>query len=147
LDARKMPPMNYIALLEERVLPLLNEAHAVMSGEYPAYKFKVWSSAVGSNTQYQGHHLALECLLPDATDDEADNFALLIGVMHLTTEPMICEACVDWSEGRHPDICIELVATPLPFCSETVDQITSRLPELLLVFRKALRAWEIRSRP
>jgi len=145
LDAREIPTTNFIALLEERFLPLLNKAQTLLSSEYPAYTFKVWSSAVGSNTPYQGHHVALECLLPDVTDDEADNFALLIGVMHLTTEPMICEACVEWSQGEHPDIRIELVTTPLLFCSETIDQITSQLPELLLVFRKTLHAWEVRS--
>lgn len=139
--------MNSIALLEERFLPLLNEAHAAISSEYPAYKFKVSSFAVGSNTQYQGHRLGLECVLPDATDDEADNFALLIGMMHLTTEPMICEACVEWSQGGHPDIRVELLSEPLQFSSETIDQIVSQLPELLLVFRKAPQAWKIRSRP
>ena len=138
--------MNYIAWLEGRFLPLLEEACAAISLEYPAYKFNVWSSAVGSMTDYQGHNLGLECLLPDATDDEADNFALLIGAMHLTTEPMICEACVEWSQGGHPDIRIELLSEPLPFSSEAIDQIVLQLPELLLVFRKALQAWKIRSR-
>ena len=93
-NKNKKQKMNYIALLEGRFLPPLNEAHAVVSSEYPAYNFKVWSSGVGSKTEYQGHNLGLECFLPDATDDEADNFALLIGAMYLTTEPMICEAPV-----------------------------------------------------
>ena len=137
--------MNSIALLEERFLPLLNEAHAAISSEYPAYKFEILSFAVGSNTQYQGHRLGLECVLPDATDDEADNFALLIGMMHLTTEPLICEACVEWSQGGHPDIHIELLSEPLPFSAESIDQIASRLTELLSVFRRALHAWQIRS--
>jgi len=140
--------MSSVSSLEERLLPLFSEAQVLFSNDFPSFKFNVWSSAVGSKTQYQGHNLGLECIFPDAADHEADCVAVSVGTMHLTTEPRICEACVEWGAGEHPGPQVELIPIPLPLLPEAIEDVASKVPTLLAVFRLALEGWlQRRSQP
>jgi hypothetical protein len=137
-------PANRVSELEKFLLPKLRESEREFSIEYPEFRFSVWSSSVGSSTNYQGHNLGIECCFPDARDFEADCVALVFGVRHITTTPELCEASVDWGQGDHPNIQIGLLNEALPFTSENLHTVTSRLPELLVTFRNALSAWQSR---
>jgi hypothetical protein len=136
--------MSFGTQLETALLPLLRIAEREVAREYPKYKFGTGSSSVGGLTSYQGHHVWLECMFPDAADQEADSVALMVGAEHITSEPQLCEASVEWGNGHHPDIAIELLAEPVAFTEQALQRVAARLPELLAVFRKAIHAWAVR---
>ena len=94
-----------------------------------------------ASTQYQGHDLGMEALLPGAHADQADTVALIIGLNHLTTEPMIVEAGVGWGAGNSPEVAIDLVDEPVPFSSEALATIESEFPKLVHVLEQAVGAW------
>jgi len=136
--------MHVVAELENTFLPLLLEAKVVAESAYPQFKFNVGSSSVGGKTEYQGHNVWLECTFPDAADHEADSVALLVGVKHITTQPKLCDASVEWGNGHHPKVSLELLEEPTLFTEQALQQTAARLPELLQVFRRALEAWAVR---
>ena len=133
--------MDAVAKLEAFFLPLLQQEEKRLSAEYPMFKFNVWSWSVGGRTDYQGHDVGIECTFPDATGNEADCVALIIGVNHLTSVPQICEASVGWGSGQHPEVTTDLVETPIPFSQEALQRLVGLLPTLLQTFRQALQAW------
>ena len=137
--------VNHVAELEAMFLPLLREAAVRIAEEHPSFKFSVWSSSVGGATAYQGHNLGIECTFPDAAAHEADCVAASIGVMHLSTEPMLSEFGVEWGSGNHPDVRVEFVEHAAPLTQEALNEIATRFPELMDVFRTALYAWASRN--
>jgi hypothetical protein len=92
---------------------------------------------VGSLTNYQGHDLGIDCLLTDATPDQADNVALSVEVRHLTTTPLM-DAAVCWG---HPSghVEAELFPDPVPMSSETLDKLEAHLPILYDAVELALK--------
>ena len=136
--------MHAVTELERVFLPLLQEAERVAASEHPQFKFNVGSSSVGGLTAYQGHTVWLECMFPDASDDEADSVAIMVGVKHITTEPKLNEASVAWGNGYHPEYTLELFEQPVALTEEQLQQTAMRFPELLRVFKSALQAWSAR---
>ena len=132
--------MSTVSDLERIFLPLLEVAKREVALEQPQFRYSVGSSSVGSRTEHQGHRVWLECLFPEAADDEADSVAILVGVKHINTRPLLCEASVEWGSGTHPDIGVELQELPIAITEQTLQQIAGRLPELMEVFRGALKA-------
>src|SRR6185369_2832057 len=102
---------------------------------YPRLKIDTWSSPVGSLSEYQGHDVGIDCLNPYAPPDETDNVALSIGVKHLTTDPILCEASVCWGAGGPPTgapaIHLDLLPEPVPWSLAALEVIEARLPELI----------------
>ena len=142
-----MEPSRVVVELEELLLPQFREAASRLASEFPQYKLHVWSSSVGGATEYQGHNLGVECLFPDAADHEADCVAAYATVKHLTTEPLLCEACVAWGQGERPNVECELLQNSLPATQEALLSIGSMVPHLINVFRQALQAWSSRGTP
>lgn len=136
--------MTPVQELEARFLPLLEAGREQSAQLFPDHSFKVWSSSVGGATIYQGHDVGLEALLSDAHPDQANTVALSIGVMHLTTEPMIADAGVAWGAGDSPDVAADLIPEPIPFTSEALASIEREFPKLLEVFQQAVAAWATR---
>jgi hypothetical protein len=133
--------MQLVHDLEATFLPLFREAERDATAMYPALRFNVWSSSVGGATAYQGHSIGLECIFPDAKDEESDNVSASVVVRHLSTNPEICEASVEWGQGWHPDITLDIIDKPLSLSAEAIQHVEQRIPELLQVFYKALRSW------
>jgi hypothetical protein len=133
-----------VSQLEITFLPLLNRATDELVREYPHLVFRVWSSSSGSATPYQGHDLGIECQLVDARGDEANCLALEIGVWHITTEPKFNTFGVDWCDGTHPEISTEKLHRPMPVSPASLSQLARDFPELLTVFRQAIKAWSSR---
>jgi hypothetical protein len=131
-----------ISDLEKRFLPHLESLKTRLEAVYPNYRLRVWSSSTGSRTEYQGHDLGLECIFPDAADEESDCVALMIGVKHLTTEPLLCNASVGWGQGASPDAQVELVADPVRYSEATAGDVESRISELVRVFEVAVSSWQ-----
>ena len=130
--------------LEKAFLPLLKEAERSVAAEYPKFKFSVGAASVGEQTEFQGHRVWLECLLPDAADDEADSVAILVAAKHITTEPKLCEAGVAWGNGQHSQYSVELLEQPVQFTELSLQQTVARFPELLAEYRKSLQSWAAR---
>jgi hypothetical protein len=139
-----MEASRVVVEMEQLLLPRFREAAAGLASEYPQYKFQLWSASTGGATEYQGHDLGVECSFPDAEDHEADCVAAYVGVKHLTTEPLLCEACVEWGKGDHPDVRCELLESPLPATEAALQRIQGMIPGLIAVFRQALHAWSAR---
>lgn len=109
---------------------------------HPTARFQVYSHPVGAKTEYQGHDVGIECLLPEVEASRPDNVALAVSLCHLTTAPRImadvawghpsghCEASFrDWhSTEEWPE------ATP-----ETLAALEKALPELIAVFTAAVK--------
>jgi len=131
--------------LEHRFLPRLESTRERVAARLPDYRFSVYSSPIGSRTPLQGHDVVLECFMPDAHPDQADNVAIIVALMHLTTEPAICGASVDWGAGDNPGIHIDLVAEPIPFSSAALAEVERKYPRLDEVFEQAVSAWRKRS--
>ena len=138
--------MSIVAKLEHTFLPLFHDAAEVIGAEYPEYKFSACSWSIGGATEYQGHNIGVQCIFPDASDDEADNVAALIGAKHLTSQPKLCEAYVAWGEGNHPDVTIDLLDTPILFSEQTLQQVANHVPQLLAIFRQAVQSWSVREK-
>lgn len=139
--------MSAVVELEQAFLPLLRDAEHSVAAEYPKFRFNVGASSVGGQTEYQGHIVWLECLFPDAAENEADLVSILVGAKHVTTEPKLCEASVAWGNGQHPQVSVELLEQPLQLTELSLQQTAARFPELLAVYRRALQAWVARSLP
>jgi hypothetical protein len=126
-----------VAELERRFLPRLGEAARQIERDFPAARVRLWSGAVGSATDYQGHTVGLECYFPDAAADMPDSLALEISVQHLTTAPELAEAYVAWN---HPSgACeIDLVESPVPYSAEALAAVEGRFGELVEAVRRAV---------
>ncbi len=125
--------------LESRFLKRLNDHAEAIRGEFPNVEAEVWSSPVGSLTDYLGHDIGIECSIADVPLNRPNNVALIIGVMHLTTEPKLCDASVGWG---HPSGAVEAELPGLdeaPYNKTTVAIIEERLDELVAALRAALR--------
>jgi hypothetical protein len=143
-DPMSIEPVRAVIEFERTFLPLLHEAERAVASAYPRFKFSVGSSSIGSLTEYQGHIAWLECIFPDAADHEANSVVLMIGVKHVTTEPELCSASVEWGSGLHPDVMLELLEHPVALTEVTLRETAMHFPQLTRVFRNALEAWVAR---
>ena len=126
--------------LEKLFLPRLEKFKKECSDALPKLKFIVWSSSIGGQTDYQGHNLGIECLFPEATDEQADTVAIIVGIKHLTTTPLLCDASVEWGHGWHPEVAIDLLPEPVLYTSETLNSIFLQFEKLQDVFLAAVNA-------
>lgn len=83
--------------LEKRLLPEFEKIAEKIRREIPNASVRVYSSGVGSLTQYQGHGFYIDCILT-ADCGDTDNIGLEVSLSYLTTTPGIC-AYVCWG---HP---------------------------------------------
>ncbi len=130
--------MSIVEEIESRFLPRFKEAVAALEAEFPHVKLNTWSGPVGSLTEYQGHNMGIDCLLPDAPEDQPDNIALSIGMMHLTTTPKLCNADVCWG-APNAVLEMDLLKEPVPYSPAAVRSVDEQLPELIEALRVALR--------
>ena len=126
--------------LEQAFLPRLHAARDFFAGQFPAFEFNVWSSPTGSLTSYKGHDIGLECIFPDAPRELANCVAITIGVKHLTTAPLLCDASVGWGDGWHPDISLDLLPDPIAYSATQLNVISGQLDELVSAFQSAVQA-------
>jgi hypothetical protein len=136
--------LSVVSDLEGFYLPMFRQAELQLTSAFPNFKFHVWSSSVGGATEYQGHSVGLECVFPDATDEEADCVGMSVAVWHITTQPELLQASVDWGAGGHPDIWIELLENPVNFTQAAMAQVASQFPEMVSAFKQPLIAWSTR---
>jgi hypothetical protein len=125
--------------LETRFLTRLEGYAEPLRSDFPNIKVEVWSWSVGSLTDFQGHNLGIDCTMPDVPLNRPNNIALIIEVMHLTTEPRLCDAIVCWG---HPSGAVEAALIrdgALPYNESTISIVEERLDELVAALREALR--------
>lgn len=130
-----------IQTLEERFLGRFRQYAAQLEADFAHVRATARSYSVGSLTPFQGHTICLDCFFPDASPQESDNVAIRIGVKHLTTEPMLCDASVVWGDPGRTEL--DLLEEPVPFSSEAVEALEAAAPKLF----EALRIAVARRRP
>jgi hypothetical protein len=132
----KLDVANVVENLEKRILPGLQRMAQEICEQFPRVKASVWSSAVGSRTDYQGYDLGIDCVLTDARPEQTDNVALVIEIRHVTTMPSM-EASVCWGDpsGR---VEAELFPDCMEVTPETIQELQDRLPLLYDALRRAL---------
>ena len=124
--------------LESRFLQRLADHAESIRREFPDVKVELWSSSNGSLTDYQGHDIGIDCLIAGVPLDRPDNVALIIEVMHLATEPKLCDAVVCWG---HPSGITEAElfdGDSVPYNESTITVVEDRLDELVAALRAAL---------
>jgi hypothetical protein len=129
--------MNIVKQLEDMFLPHFRQCAEELRGMFPSATFNVYSSSIGALTDWQGHDIGIECLLPDVPREQADNVAFSISVFHLTTLPMVM-ADVAWGHpsGQRVD---EWTAAPVPFAAEALADLKGGLLRLAKSFESAIR--------
>jgi hypothetical protein len=133
--------MDPVGELERRFIPLLEGTGERLAGRFPDCRFSVYSSPFGPATS-RGHDVGLECVMPDAPPDRADNVALSIGLIHLSSEPKIGDAGVTWGgDGSRPDVDLVLIHEPIPFSSAALADLERKFSILAAVFEQAVDAW------
>jgi hypothetical protein len=134
----KVDVTNVVQELEKRFLPDLQKVAEEIAEQFPRVKATVWSSPVGSLTDYQGHDLGIDCLLTDTRPEQTDNVALIIGIGHLTTTPLIDQAGICWgAPSAHVEA--ELFLDPIEVTAETLQELEARLPLLYDALQTAVR--------
>lgn len=129
-----------ITELERRFLSKFRAVVDELRREFPSIRITTFSHSVGSATSYQGHSVGIACLFLHAPPDHADNIALSIDVMHLTSEPKLNEASVCWGAGAGPGgLEADLIDSPIPFSTAALDQVEAELPVLYRALSSALR--------
>ena len=139
-----MTSLDPIKDLEETFLPRLQLARDSFAAMYPSLQFNVWSSPTGSLTEYKGHDVGIECMFPDALGDQSNCVAIMLGVKHLTSSPLLCDANVEWGQGDHPDIRVDLLPTPVAYSQNTLNAVSTQFEQLLEVFSRAVKSGPIR---
>jgi hypothetical protein len=129
--------VDVIQTLVERFFGRFEEFAARLESDFAQIHAKAYSGPVGSLTAYQGYHVCLDCFFPDASPQDSDNVAINICVMHLTTEPMLCEASVG-SGAPNAYSELDLLEEPVPLSAEAIAAIEAGLPKLFEALRIAV---------
>lgn len=127
--------------LERRFLPALQAMSYRLRNEFPHICINVWSSATGSaTTDNPAHDLGIDCRFEFAPQDQADNVALLIGVVQVNDDPYLSELGVWWGAGS-TDCCIgvDLLEHAIPWSIDAVNKIDASLPKLFETLVAALK--------
>lgn len=127
--------------IEKCFLPLCQSIVDRLSKIYPQYDFTTWSSSTGSLTEYQGYDVGVECVFPQAKDNQANCVAITIGVKHLKSIPVICEASVGWGAGCDPDVGMEVIDEPIHATKEAIDNLKMHFGKLTECFEQAVGSW------
>jgi hypothetical protein len=128
--------VDVVQILEQRFLKRFRDYAAQLEIDFVHVRATARSYSVGSLTPFQGHTISLECFFPDASPEESDNVAICIGVKHLKTEPMLCNASVEW--GEHGGTELDLLEEPLPCSPEAIETIEAAVPQLFDALRTAI---------
>ena len=128
--------MDVIQTLEERFLKRFRNYAAQLEMDFVRVRATAHSLSAGSVTPLQGHTICLECFFPDASPEESDNVAICIGVKHLKTEPVLCNASVEWGEPGGTEL--DLLEEPLPCSPEAIGIIEAAVPQLFEALRVAV---------
>jgi hypothetical protein len=130
-----------VEMLEQRILPRLEGAATTLRERHPHFVITTWSSPTGALTEYQGHDIGIDCVNPAALDNEPNNVALTIGVKHLTTQPLLCDANVGWGAGG-PVSGLDTLPEPVPWSEEGLRNIEDQLLDLIQSLTNELKYLE-----
>src|SRR5712691_4669160 len=96
--------------LEKRLLADLQKLAAEISSQFPGVRATVWSSPIGTRTDFHSFDIGIDCLLSAVELEQADGLALSVQVRDLASLPSI-NADVCWG---HPSGKIEAELFPSP---------------------------------
>ncbi len=129
---------NLVETLEVQFIRYFEKLVEELKDKYPNYKFHVISYLVGANTPHQGHHICLECVLPDMLSDQPDSLAIMVQLSHLMAKPRLM-VDVSWVTGQ---IEIEMddwiASSEWPEITDQTLEKAIALPKISRVFEEAI---------
>lgn len=122
-----------VAQCRAGLLPVLKEWEARLSSEYGAVSVNVYDFP--TPLSLDGHCVGIDCAFKKAGVDAAD-VGLCVEIFHVRSSPVI-HADVVWG---HPSgqFEAELFDGPIAATAQRIDEVISRLPELISALRRAL---------
>jgi hypothetical protein len=121
--------------ITEQLLATFTTFTRTLTQHYSNVKLHTFNEPVGSLTDYQGYHVGIECLFPDAPLDHDDVVALAVDFRHLTTAPQM-NADVTCGQG-HSDMAFSDEWVPL--ADQTVAQLFASVPRLCRALEQAIQ--------
>ena len=132
-----------IAELEAECMQRFEEIAQALRLRYPQFRIKAGSGPVGGNTQFQGHHVYIDCDREASEDPEPNCVALEVCVRNLDIDPTLCTLHVTWGgDGVAPSDTADHLAENVRWSDGAVDLIRSTLPKLAVELHSCLQAWE-----
>ena len=132
-----MMGVEVVRQLENRIKPLLDRGVGAIKAEFPGVSCSLVSYPVGTSTHFQGHGIAVQCLVP-ASGHEPDAVALEVVIRALDIQPRFAAAEVSWGD---PSGVVELSlgVDGLIIDESSLDLLERGVPLLLDALRGALR--------
>ena len=128
--------MNVVQDAERRFLPAMHALAAQINQRFEHVRAGIWSSPLGSLTEFQGHDLGVDCVIRDVPADHPGSIALQLVFCHLTYSPKV-EAFVCWG---YPSgyVDAEVCAAPVELSEATMATIEAAFPQLSAALLAAL---------
>jgi hypothetical protein len=127
----------WVTRFEDQLMPTFERIAQEIRQTFPEMTARVWSSPIGSSTEFQGHCMGVDCVFKDAPPEASDCVALTIQLAYLTTRPQLTSADVCW--GHPSGHCEEeLMSEPLDLSDAVIQQLQANLPTLESALRAAV---------
>ena len=127
--------MDFVGLIEQRIMPRLRDAGEQIAREFPSVNVNVCSYESGQLTGNLAHGFAIDCCL-EVHQSEDDNVSLIILLEHLEGRPTI-EATVTW--GAPSGFCeFEVYEDEIFASEEALIDIEDKLPLMINTLKSAL---------
>ena len=132
-----------IAQLESECLQRFEIMASGLRTRHPDFRIVVGAGSVGGNTEFQGHHVFIDCYREGSANPEPNCVALEICIRDLDGTPTLCTLDVTWGgDGIAPCDSIDHLPNPLPWGNDAVRKIEAHIPLLESELDSCLKAWE-----
>ena len=127
--------MDFIGLIEQRIMPRLREAGEQIAKEFPSVNANVCSYGGGELTGHLAHGFAIDCYL-EVRQSENDNISLVILLQHLEGQPTICAEVIWGAPSGFTEF--EVYENEMLASEEVLIEIEEKLPLMVDTLRSAL---------
>lgn len=138
-----MKRADVVTQLECGCLPEFEKIAVSLRSRHPSFRINVGSGSVGGWTDFQGHHVYVECDREGSHDPEPNCVALEVCVKHLDREPPLCDLGVSWGgDGIAPCDTGDDLREEVVWNEDAIRLIHRVLPRLHDELDACLTAWE-----
>ena len=95
MESARLDPQLLIDELNLRFMPVLTRMAEQLAQDFPGMKVNLYSHAVGTKTDWQGHDWGIDCYFPDAPERMPDYTCVSVEAGRLTTKPIL-NAAIGW---------------------------------------------------
>jgi hypothetical protein len=139
----KMKRSEVIAQLESRCLPRFEIIANTLRSSHPDFRIVVGSGSVGSETEFQGHFVFIECDRQGSANPEPNCVALEVCIRDLDGTPKLCTLDVTWGgDGVAPCTLIDHLPDSILWNDDAIRLVETKIPLLASDLDSCLKAWE-----